>query len=163
MSLGFNVESLLPKARGGKVLTMGLQRIDEGDWLRPEADIAARRAILDEFPESISVLPEAAEAGREVAGMLGVEGGLGAAARAVWEDLCILTTDGDSDDYRLTGGAVGFPTDWRLADKMGLPLTSVHGAHTWLQRAACGRGRSFYEIDEGWPDLWPGELVCRAE
>ena len=126
MSLGFNVECLLPKTRGGKALTMGLQRIDEGDWLRPKADIAARRAIFEEFPDSISILPEAAEAGREVADMLGIDGDLGAAARSIWEDLCILTTDGDSGEYRLTGGAVGFPTDWQLADKMGLPLTSVH-------------------------------------
>jgi len=130
VSLGFTVESLLPKARGGKALTMGLQRIEEGDWLRPEADIAARRAIFEEFPDSISVLPEAAEAGREVAEMLGVDGYLGAAARSIWEDLCILTradgSGGDTGEYRLTGGAVGFPTDWRLAGKMGLPLTSVH-------------------------------------
>ena len=49
MSLGFNVESLLPKARGGKALTMGLQRIEACDWLRPEADIAARRAVFEEL------------------------------------------------------------------------------------------------------------------
>ena len=56
--------------------------------------------------------------------MLGVAGGLGEAAQSIWEDLCLLQPEGDQ--YRLTGAAVAFPTDWRLDDKMGRPLTAIH-------------------------------------
>ena len=83
-------------------------------------------------------MPQAEAAGREVASLVGVAGGLEAAARATWEDLCILTR-GDGGRYRLTGGAVGFPTDWRLGDKMGLPLTAIHAPiHGYAEELAAG-------------------------
>jgi hypothetical protein len=47
------------------------------------------------------------------------------AGRLVQEDLCILQSDGEN--YRLTAGAVCFPSNWRLADKIGHTLAEVHG------------------------------------
>jgi hypothetical protein len=47
------------------------------------------------------------------------------ATRLVQEDFCILQADNDT--YRLTAGAVCFPSNWRLADKIGRPLGEVHG------------------------------------
>lgn len=126
MSLGFSVETLLPSARVSGPLRMGLVRIAEAEWLQTSPDIEARGAHFDRYPESVMVLPEAEAAGRELAAMLGVEGGLEQAARATWEDLCLLTSDGEGDPFRLTGAAVAFPTDWRLADKIGRPLLAVH-------------------------------------
>lgn len=125
MTLGFSVEELVPRARGGGALRMGLVRLAEGEWLQPDFDPAVRADAFDRWPDSVMLLPEAELAAREVAAMLGVEGGLGEAARSVWEDMCLLLPD-ESGTYRLVGGAVAFPTDWRLADKMGLALTEVH-------------------------------------
>ncbi len=47
------------------------------------------------------------------------------AGRLVQEDFCILQSDGEN--YRLTAGAVCFPSNWRLADKIGHTLAEVHG------------------------------------
>jgi hypothetical protein len=50
------------------------------------------------------------------------------ATRLVQEDFCILQADDQSGDtYRLTAGAVCFPSNWRLADKIGRALSDVHG------------------------------------
>jgi hypothetical protein len=46
------------------------------------------------------------------------------AGRLVQEDFCILQSDGEN--YRLTAGAVCFPSNWRLADKIGHRLADVH-------------------------------------
>ena len=87
--------------------------------------------------------------------MLGVDGGLAEAARAGWEDLCLLQPDGDGQ-YRLTAGAVAFPTDWRLADKMGLPLTAIHAPiHGYAEQLAAG-------VDHFCRTLAPGPIFGRA-
>jgi len=126
MALGFSVEALLPAARVRGPLRMGLVRIAETEWLQAEPDLAVRAAHFDRHPDSVDIRPEAEAAGRELAAMLGVAGGLEAAARSVWEDLCLLTRDAEGQPWRLTGAAVAFPTDWRLAEKMGRPLLDVH-------------------------------------
>jgi dimethylamine monooxygenase subunit A len=51
------------------------------------------------------------------------------AGRLVQEDFCILQCDDKTLDetYRLTAGAVCFPSNWRLVDKIGKKLSDVHG------------------------------------
>jgi hypothetical protein len=51
------------------------------------------------------------------------------ATRLVQEDFCILQADEASggDTYRLTAGAVCFPSNWKLSDKIGRVLADVHG------------------------------------
>jgi hypothetical protein len=51
------------------------------------------------------------------------------AGRLVQEDFCILQSDGEmsGDGYRLTAGAVCFPSNWKLSDKIGKKLAEVHG------------------------------------
>ena len=50
------------------------------------------------------------------------------ATRLVQEDFCILQADDETGDTcRLTAGAVCFPSNWRLADKIGKKLAEVHG------------------------------------
>ncbi|MEE4207554.1 MAG: DUF3445 domain-containing protein [Erythrobacter sp.] len=126
MTLGFSVDALLPKARGGGQLRMGLCRLGEAEWLQPGPDLAAREAGFAEWPEAVQLSPEAEEPGRELAAMLGVEGALPEAARARHEDMCLLTRAPGEDVYRLIGAAVAWPTDWRPADKLGLPLRALH-------------------------------------
>ncbi|WP_448502729.1 heme-dependent oxidative N-demethylase family protein [Sphingomonas sp.] len=138
MSLGFSVEALVPRARGGGALRMGLVRLTDDEWLQPDFDREARVAAFDCWPESVVVLPEGEAAGREAAALVGVAGGLGEAARSVWEDLCVLMPASDGR-YRLVGGAVAFPTDWRLADKLGRELTQVHAPiHGYAEQLASG-------------------------
>jgi hypothetical protein len=48
------------------------------------------------------------------------------AGRLVQEDLCLMQHDPADNTYRLVGASLCFPTRWRLADKMGKPLTAIH-------------------------------------
>lgn len=156
MSLCFSVEALLPKARGGGALRMGLVRLAEEQWLDPKPHLAERRAHFAAHPESVVVQAEAEAAGREVAAMLGVEGGLEEAAQSVWEDLCVLTRSADGEPYRLTGAAVAFPTDWDLSAKMGLPLAGVHAPiHGYAEQLSDG-------VDRFLDGLKPGEIYGRT-
>ncbi len=126
MSLGFSVDTLLPKARGGGQLRMGLVRLDEHEWLQPEPDLAARREGFAAFPQGVQLAPEVDAPGRELAAMLGVEGALPEAALVTHEDMCLLTRRADEEQYRLIGAAVAWPSDWHPADKIGLPLRALH-------------------------------------
>lgn len=48
------------------------------------------------------------------------------AGRLVQEDLCLMQRDPHAEVYRLVGAAVCFPTRWRIAEKMGKPLSLIH-------------------------------------
>src|SRR5690606_19121238 len=59
-------------------------------------------------------------------------------------------------DYRLTGGAVAFPTDWHLSDKMGLPLAGVHAPiHGYREQLSAG-------VDNFMNGLSAGAIFGRA-
>jgi hypothetical protein len=126
VTLGFSVDALLPRARGGGPLKIGLAVLTEDEWLQPEPDLALRKATFEAHPDSVQLTPEAAAPGEELAALRGVEGGLEGAARSAWEDMCLLTRRADEAAYRLVGAAVAFPTDWRIADKLGRPMIALH-------------------------------------
>lgn len=156
VSLGFSVETLLPEARVQGPLRMGLVRLAESEWLQPGPDLAVRKETFDAYPDSVAVLPEAEMASRELAAMLGIDGGLEAAARSIWEDLCILTRVEPNEPYRLTGAAVAFPTDWRIAEKIGHPLHAVHEPiHGYAEQLSSG-------VDRFMDRLQPGEIFGRT-
>jgi hypothetical protein len=48
------------------------------------------------------------------------------AGRLVQEDLCIIQTEGDAPP-RFTAAILCFPSRWRLHEKIGRPLSAVHG------------------------------------
>lgn len=126
MALGFSVDDLLPKARGGGQLKMGLVKLTEGTWLQPDPDLASRAQAFADHPEGIQLTPQAEAPGRELAAMLEIEGALPEAAHAVHEDLCLLTRSSDEEVFRLIGAAVAWPSDWHPKDKLGLPLRALH-------------------------------------
>lgn len=154
--LGFSVNALLPKARGGGALKMGLTALRPEEWLQPCPDLALRAATFDAHPEAVCLTPAAHLPGIELAKMLGTSGGLEAAARAVWEDMCLLQTVPDEAVYRLIGAAVAFPTDWSPADKLGLPLTALHAPiHGYEGQLASG-------VDHFMASLKPGRIFGRC-
>ena len=154
--LGFSVEELLPKARGGGALKMGLTALGEDEWLQPSPDLVARAAAFDAHPESVQLLPEADAPACELAALRGVPGGIEAAARSMWEDVCILTRAEGEEAYRLVGAAVAFPTDWRPADKLGLPLVALHKPiHGYEAQLATG-------VDHFMAKLKPGAIYGRC-
>ena len=131
MTLGFSVDDLLPRARGGGQLRMGLARLGEEEWLQPAPDLAARREGFAAWPEGVQITPDADAPGRELAKMLGVrlasdQAALPEVALKHHEDMCLLTLSPGDDQYRLIGAAVAWPSDWHPADKIGLPLRALH-------------------------------------
>ncbi len=154
--LGFSVEELLPKARGGGALKMGLVALCEDEWLQPEPDLATRAHAFDAYPESVQITPRAHDAGDELAAMLGTRGGLEGAARSAHEDMCLLSADPGEDTYRLTGAAVAFPTDWHPAQKLGRALIDLHAPiDGYEQQLASG-------VDHFMAKLKPGRIFGRC-
>jgi len=154
--LGFSVEELLPRARGGGALKMGLVALSEAEWLQPQPDLAVRATAFDAQPDSVQMLPEGEAPGRDLAAMLGVSGGLEQAARSAWEDICLLTRRDGEAIYRLVGAAVAFPTDWRPQDKLGLPLIALHAPiHGYAAHLASG-------VDHLMDKLVPGKIFGRC-
>ncbi|KQN25686.1 hypothetical protein ASE86_05615 [Sphingomonas sp. Leaf33] len=140
MTLGWSVEDLVPAARGGGALRMGLRRLASDAWLQSDPDTATRARTFDAHPDSVQRLPWAAEAEAEAAAMIG-NGvtDLGGAARTVWEDLCLVQAPPHGGAPVLSAGAVAFPTDWRLTEKLGLPLTAVHAPiHGYAEQLSAG-------------------------
>jgi len=156
VTLGFSVDELLPMARGGGQLRMGLCSLTEHEWLQPAPDLAAREAGFAAHPEGIQLAPEAEAPGRELAAMLGLSGALPEAAMAHHEDMCLLTRRADEDIYRLIGAAVAWPTDWHPGDKMGLPLAAMHAPiQGYAEQLASG-------VDHFMAKLKPGRIFGRC-
>ena len=156
MTLGFSVDELLPKARGGGQLKMGLVSLSEDEWLQPKPDLAARKAGFAAHPEGIQLSAEAEAPGRELAAMLGLSGTLPEAALAHHEDMCLLTRSADVEVYRLIGAAVAFPTDWHPKEKLGLPLAAMHAPiQGYAEQLSSG-------VDHFMAKLKPGKIFGRC-
>jgi hypothetical protein len=156
VTLGFSVDALLPRARGGGQLRMGLVRLDEHQWLQPRPDLAARAAGFAEWPQGVQVTPEADAPGRELAAMLGLEGELPQAALSAHEDMCLLTRAEGEEQYRLIGAAVAWPTDWQPRDKIALPLRALHAPIAgYEEQLASG-------VDRFMDTLKPGAIFGRC-
>ena len=156
MTLGFSVDELLPRARGGGALKMGLVKLDGSEWLQPDPDLAARAEGFAAFPDGIQLTPEGEAVGRELATGLGMLGGLAEAALAHHEDMCLLTRRDGEEQYRLVGAAVAWPSDWTPADKMGLPLRALHAPiQGYEEQLASG-------VDHFMAKLKPGPIYGRA-
>lgn len=156
MTLGFSVDTLLPKARGGGQLRMGLVKLDDNQWLQPQPDLAARAAGFGEWPEGVQLTTDVDAPGRELAAMLGVPGALPEAALAVHEDLCLLTQREGEEVYRLIGVAVAWPSDWHPSEKIGLPLRALHAPIAgYEEQLATG-------VDRFMETLRPGPIYARC-
>jgi hypothetical protein len=155
VTLGFTVAELAPVGSAPGGLKMGLRHVAESDWLQRSVDRPARAAVFAAHPEAVQVLPEAEPAVAELAAMLGVEGDLRDCAEACWEDLCLILP-GPDGALRLVAGAVGFPTDWRLSEKIGLPLADVHAPiHGYVEKLSGG-------VDHFITTVPPGAIFGRA-
>lgn len=121
----------------GHKLTMGLRPLDMQTWLDSDPNdpqMATRRELLDSRRADVfGALPGSEAARADVARAVaehvqaqlpGEDDPLVEAASLVREDLCVLEhRDGG---WLLTAGVVCFPSRWRLADKLGQDVTSIH-------------------------------------
>lgn len=123
----------LAPAPGPPWHAMGTRALDPAGWLvaddRREVELAEKRRLLAEAHDVVVAAvpgPVVAEAASEAAALVSAGAtDLEAAAAKVQEDLCLLVRH--DDGWRLDAGVVCFPSMWRIADKLGRPLTAVHG------------------------------------
>ena len=122
---------------------MGTRGIEEADWLLTDAEtpreLALRAELLQAHPDFVQI-----EAGHEeplaklvalVENHIGnplqtgpvvedVQPELAALAVSIPEDVQLLVRT--EDHWRLIGGVLLFPDQWRLPDKLGLSIAQVH-------------------------------------
>ena len=131
-------------ARGWR-LAMGLRPLAPQNWLevdeRRDEELALKASLLESrYGDVVGLTDEATSASHElfdnVSGFLrehhpelswsvaANEHPLVAASRVVQEDLCVMAR---SDEWRLVGACVCFPSRWHLADKIGTTLDEIHG------------------------------------
>lgn len=130
----------------------GVNPLDWGDWLLCDSAYAAQMdlkdSLLSEIPDAVLAL-RAEEAGAELLALMldhlpqqgfarrgdvvtrpdGKNVGLSsvplvAAARLVQQDICIMERRGD--EHVLTAAVLCFPSNWKLSDKIGRPMSAIH-------------------------------------
>lgn len=135
----------------------GIQPASEETWLLRDAAFAPQMAERDRLiathPDAVlALLPQGQAAAQELLETLSgwlsrqpgyrVDGGqvtrpdgvilpldrgdpMRTAGRLVQEDLCLM--QGQGAEAVLTGAALCFPANWTLAEKIGRPMTRIHG------------------------------------
>lgn len=113
----------LALARSAAWPSMGV-RADDRSWPVPASAeiLASRRQVVAADPACVGQLPGSESAVADLGALVGTNG-LAEAAVAQGDDLCLLAP---VPGWPLVAGAVLFPSHWRLADKLGLPLAAVH-------------------------------------
>ncbi len=125
-------------------LRMGTRQLGSRPWLvvdeHRDVELAMKQQLFtDRHSEVFAAQADAEQAGAEVLALV-VDGlaslgvahepvrsgihPLEAAGRLVQEDLCLMRRD--DVGWVLAAASLSFPSRWRLADKLGLPLTEVH-------------------------------------
>jgi hypothetical protein len=130
----------LPTAPGPPWLAMATRGVEADAWLLRDddhdRDLALKAQLLDERPREVFAAldtEEVAQGSAEVLTLVAAASGgrpdrslhpLDAAGRLVQEDLCLLVLRDGAP--HLDAASLCFPSYWRLADKLGLPLAAVH-------------------------------------
>ncbi len=117
---------------------MGTRPIRDDPWLvvddHMEAELRLRSKLLDQRRDEVLAEPEiAGGAAHELEAMVagaGIPTRAGASplerlGRSVQEDFCLLRRG--PDEWELEAAVLCFPSQWRLTEKVGRPLTEVHG------------------------------------
>ncbi len=132
----------LPLEPGPPWLSMATRNLDPAEWLLVDddrtRDLVRKAVLLDErHAEVFAALdtPAVGAASVEVLELVVAATGaaavpadlhpLDAAGRLVQEDLCLMVLRDGAP--HLDAASLCFPSYWRLADKLGRPMTDVHG------------------------------------
>ncbi len=123
-------------------LRMGLRTLAPDQWLPTDAhtpaELARKASLLDRHDDLVLLDDGWDHAVEELVGVMEVALGhridrrdatsaielLDAAGRAVPDDLILMARDDEA--WRLIGGSLVFPNQWRLTEKMGGTLAEIH-------------------------------------
>ena len=140
----------LPLVPGPPDLRMGTHNLDIRKWFpvdsHTETELQLRRQLLAEHDGLVRLLPGHDEAVAELMSLAGIHLGRAFAptSRPALEQLAISVPDDvllmwrDDEHWRLVGGAVLFPNQWTLEEKLGRTIADIHGPvegyHEMLER-----------------------------
>lgn len=145
---------------------MGLRPLDLRTWLDPDPEHpqqALRRELLRERrAEVYQALPGTEQSRQTVAqavsrwvgtALPGCDDPLVEAAGLVRDDLCVVTrVDGS---WRLVAAVVCFPSRWRLLDKVGVDVVSIHDpVPRYRARLGDATGKAFDTAAPRWRVNW---------
>ena len=95
--------------------------------------------------------------GVEVA--LGRAGPLATLGRLVQEDFCLLLRPAGSGEHQLMGAVLCFPAGWTLAEKIGRPLTAIHGPVAAYDATMARRVQRLFDAIRPGQPLWRANLL----
>jgi hypothetical protein len=156
---GFDVASIAPLRNGNGAAKLGLRPLDAALWRDTGPDLAARAAgkaaVFAAHPEALHQIAGHAAAA-ELAALVDAAGpDLYDAAGAMFEDICILERGADGR-HIFTAGALAYPTDWHLHEKLGQPLAGIHApVPGFATKLAAG-------VDHVFDTLTPARMLTRA-
>ncbi|MEM6409753.1 MAG: DUF3445 domain-containing protein [Pseudomonadota bacterium] len=157
----------------------GVQPLDMADWLQFDDAFEAQRVerarlLREHEAQVLQRLPEAAEAEQELVSLVSAElhrrgrrpldhmvaDPLKRIATGVVEDMCILQKRGS--EHVLTAALLCFPANWRLSEKLGHPLTTIHApVASYTDDIARRVQRLFDAVQAGRP-LWRANALRYA-
>ncbi|NKX45842.1 heme-dependent oxidative N-demethylase family protein [Roseicyclus persicicus] len=170
----------------------GVQPLDWADWLETDDAFAGQMALRDRLlverrPAVYAMTPQGegaasallalildhlgpgyAPAGDRVTRPDGVTVDLGAdaplvtAARLVQEDLCLMQP-GPSGEHVLSGAVLCFPASWTLAEKIGRPLTGIHGPVRVYDAQMAARVQRLFDAIRPDRPLWRQNALVYAD
>lgn len=145
---------------------MGLRPLDESTWLDPDPthpQLAQRRDLL--LHRRVEVHQQVPGAEQAVAGVTkaisqwlgrelpGQDNSLVEAAGLVRDDVCVLARD--EHTWRLVAAVVCFPSRWRLEDKIGGDVVSIHDpVPQYRARLGAATGKAFDTAKSRWRVNW---------
>ncbi|MEM9028153.1 MAG: DUF3445 domain-containing protein [Pseudomonadota bacterium] len=97
---------------------------------RPEANAAAselRDEVLSHLPPGFVRQSDRVQRPDGVWATLDADTPLATLGRLVQEDLCLIQKPDGAVEHILTAAVLCFPSRWSLAEKLGRPLTRIHG------------------------------------
>lgn len=158
----------LPFLSGPLSLAPGLKPIDPASQFIPDTEkdawLAEKRRVMREHRSEVyGARPGSEAAAGEAAKVVEAAAGPGAdgwetplerAASAVSDDLCLLIRDGEGL-WRLEAASLCAPTFWRLSEKLGEPLSGLHGPVPGANPDMVGRIHRMFDA------LRPGQVLER--
>jgi|JI10StandDraft_1071094.scaffolds.fasta_scaffold05567_8 hypothetical protein len=156
---GFDVAAIAPLRNGNGAAKLGLRPLDAALWRDTGSALvtraAGKAAVFAGYPEALHEIPGHAAAAELAALVCAAGPTLRDAAGAMFEDVCILERGADGL-HIFTAGALAYPTDWHLHEKIGQPLAGIHAPVSgFAAKLAAG-------VDHVFDTLTPARMLTRA-
>ncbi|MCC6006226.1 MAG: DUF3445 domain-containing protein, partial [Rhodobacteraceae bacterium] len=83
--------------------------------------------------------------------------------RLLQADLCLMQQEEPGTEYRLTGAVLCFPAGWSLSEKIGMPMTRMHGPVPAFDAGITRRVHRLFEALRPDRPLWRMNVILRDD